>query len=111
MYKGIKAYGVGSKTNSIEAEKREKDQREARLEAIAELIETPQPRKFYLLAADVTPIPRPYAQTLEDRTIVYQPNTVKGNKPINIGHSYSVLTALPTREETGHIPWAIPDLG
>ena len=56
----------------------------------------------------MTPLPRPYAQTLEERTIIYQPNTVKGNKPINIGHSYSVLTALPEREETGDIPWAIP---
>ena len=33
---------------------------------------------------------------------------MKGNKPINIGHSYSVLTALPEKEETGDIPWAIP---
>ncbi len=48
------------------------------------------------------------APTLEDRSIIYQPNTVKGNKPINIGHSYSVLTALPPRESTGEIPWAIP---
>jgi hypothetical protein len=61
-----------------------------------------------LWAIDVTPLPRPYAKTLEERTIVYQPNTVKGNKPINIGHSYSVLTALPEKEETGQIPWAIP---
>ncbi len=44
----------------------------------------------------------------EERTIIYQPNTVKGNKPINIGHSYSLLTALPEKEETGDIPWAIP---
>ncbi|MGB5631291.1 MAG: transposase [Waterburya sp.] len=57
---------------------------------------------------DVTPLPRPYAQTLEERTIIYQPNTVKGNKPINIGHSYSILTSLPEREETGDVPWAIP---
>ena len=56
----------------------------------------------------MTPLPRPYAKTLEERTIIYQPNTVKGNKPINIGHSYSVLTALPETEETGDIPWAIP---
>ena len=59
-------------------------------------------------AIDVTPLPRPYAKTLGERTIIYQPNTVKGNKPINIGHSYSVLTALPEKEETGQIPWAIP---
>ncbi len=68
-------------------------------------------RNFHLFGVDVTPMPRPYAKTLEDKTIIYQPNTIEGNKPLNIGHSDSVLTALPPREETGHLPWAIPDLG
>ncbi len=108
MYKGIQAYRALSPTNSIEALKSQKSQIEARTLAIAELIPTPQQKQFYLWALDVTPLPRPYAQTLEERTIIYQPNTVKGNKPINIGHSYSVLTALPEREETGDVPWAIP---
>ena len=108
LYKGIKDYRAVAQTIFLEAKKSETVQLEAQIEAIAELIPTPKPRKFYLLAADVTPIPRPEAQTLEDRTIIYQPNTIKGNKPINIGHSYSVLTALPPREETGQIPWAIP---
>lgn len=108
LYKGIQDYRAVAQSNSSEAEKRETVQLEAQIEAIAELIPTPKPRKFYLFAADVTPIPRPEAQTLSDRTIIYQPNTIKGNKPINIGHSYSVLTALPPREETGQIPWAIP---
>ncbi|MDJ0592390.1 MAG: transposase [Pleurocapsa sp. MO_226.B13] len=111
LYKGIQGDRSRSQTNSIEAEKKEKAQCAARLEAIAELIPTPKPEKFYLFAADVTPLPRPYASTLEDKTIIYQPNTIKGNKPINIGHSYSVLTALPPRESTGQLPWAIPDLG
>ncbi|MBE9048481.1 hypothetical protein IQ255_29565 [Pleurocapsales cyanobacterium LEGE 10410] len=55
-------------------------------------------------------MPRPYAKTLEERSIIYQPNTItiKGNKPINIGHSYSVLTSLPETEETGDTSWAIP---
>ena len=105
LYKGIQEYRAVVPTNSPEAEKSETVQLEARLEAIAELIPTPKPEKFYLFAVDVTPIPRPYASTLEDRTIIYQPNTVKGNKPINIGHAYSVLTALPPRESTGHLPW------
>ena len=108
LYKGIQAYRAQSQNNSNGADKKEKVQMEARLEAIAELIPTPKPEQFYLLAADVTPLPRPYAPTLEDRSIIYQPNTVKGNKPINIGHSYSVLTALPPRESTGQIHWAIP---
>ena len=108
LYKGIKAYRTQSQNNAKEAEKKSKAQFEARLKAIAELIPKPLPKKFYLFAEDVTPLPRPYAPTLEDRTIIYQPNTVQGNKPINIGHSYSVLTALPSKESTGQIPWAIP---
>jgi hypothetical protein len=95
LYKGIK-------------ELSQKSQTEARIKAIAELIPIPKQKQFYLWAIDVTPLPRPYAKTLEERTIIYQPNTIKGNKPINIGHSYSVLTALPETEETGQIPWAIP---
>lgn len=108
LYKGIQAYRAISPSNSKEAEKRKIAQIEARFQAIAALIPTPQQKQFYLWALDVTPLPRPYAKTLEERTIIYQPNTIKSNKPINIGHSYSVLTALPEREETGDIPWAIP---
>ncbi len=108
LYKGIQDYRSLSPSNSIEVIKSQKSQIEARTKAIGELIPTPQQKQFYLWAIDVTPLPRPYAKTLEDRTIIYQPNTVKGNKPINIGHSYSVLTALPEREETGDVPWAIP---
>lgn len=66
LYKGIQAYREPSQSNSIEAEKKEKAQFEAQLEAIAELIPTPKPEQFYLFAADVTPLPRPYAPTLED---------------------------------------------
>ncbi len=108
LYKGIQELNRTTQTESTEAEKSQKSPIEARIQAIAELIPAPQQKQFYLWAIDVTPLPRPYAKTLEDRSIVYQPNTIKGNKPINIGHSYSVLTALPEREETGQIPWAIP---
>lgn len=108
LYKGIQELSRTTQANSTEAFKSQKSQIEARLQAISTLIPTPQQKQFYLLALDVTPLPRPYAKTLEERTIIYQPNTIKGNKPINIGHSYSVLTALPEREETGDIPWAIP---
>ena len=108
LYKGIQELSLTTQTDSTEAIKSQKEQIEARILAIAELIPTPQQKQFYLWALDVTPLPRPYAKTLEERTIIYQPNTIKGNKPINIGHSYSVLTALPEKEETGQIPWAIP---
>ncbi|MDJ0633110.1 MAG: transposase [Xenococcaceae cyanobacterium MO_188.B29] len=105
---GIQEFSRTTQSNSTEADKSQKSPISDRIQTIAELIPTPQQKQFYLWAIDVTPLPRPYAKTLEERTIIYQPNTIKGNKPINIGHSYSVLTALPEKEETGQIPWAIP---
>jgi hypothetical protein len=65
-------------------------------------------RKFYLLGTDVTSNPRPHAHTLPDRGFVYQPNTIKGNKPIAIGHQYSLWALLPEQgqSEVGH--WVVP---
>jgi hypothetical protein len=108
LYKGIQEMSQTTQTDSIETEKSQKSPIEARTEAIAELIPTPKQKQFYLWAIDVTPLPRPYAKTLFERRIIYQPNTIKGNKPINIGLSYSVLTSLPETEETGNTSWAIP---
>lgn len=53
----------------------------------------PRPKAwpFWLLMVDVTPNPRPYAQTLEDRSMVYQPEVVKGKLPVTIGHQYSTV--------------------
>ena len=74
----------------------------------AEVIPSPQKRPFQLLGLDVTPSPRPYARTLEDRTFIYQPNAIKGNKPINIGHPYSILSVLPEKAALCPSPWVIP---
>jgi hypothetical protein len=38
---------------------------------------------------------------------VYQPNSIKGNKPITIGHQYSVLALLPEKADF-HPPWVVP---
>ena len=108
LYKGIQQMNRTIKTDSKEAILSQKSHFQARLSAIGELIPTPQQKQFYLWAIDVTPLPRPYAKTLEERSIIYQPNTIKGNKPINIGHCYSVLTSLPETKETGDTSWAIP---
>lgn len=70
----------------------------------------PQPRQrpYWLLATDVTPQPRPFASTLPDRSVVYQANPIRGNKPITIGHQYSSLVFLP-EAETGVAPsWVVP---
>jgi hypothetical protein len=39
---------------------------------------------------------------------VYQPNMIKGNKPIAIGHQYSFVAALPERDKAKIGPWVIP---
>ncbi len=75
---------------------------------VSATVPAPVNRQFYLFGVDVTPCPRPYAATLPDKTYIYQPNAIKGNKPINIGHAYSVVAALPERGETGNTPWSIP---
>ncbi|NJK66765.1 MAG: transposase [Microcoleus sp. SU_5_3] len=78
------------------------------LKAVAPLIPAPLCRKFHLLGLDTTPMPRPFAKTLADRTYIHQPHTVRGNKPINIGHQYSLLSLLPESEGSQNIPWSIP---
>jgi hypothetical protein len=74
----------------------------------APTIAAPQARKYYLIGTDVTSNPRPYAETLPDRGFVYQPNPIKGNKPIAIGHQYSFVAFLPERDKTKIGPWVVP---
>jgi hypothetical protein len=75
---------------------------------IAARLPRPQRRKFWLFGIDVTPLPRPFAITLPDRTFVHQPNTIRGNKPIAIGHQYSALVAFPEKESETAPPWVVP---
>jgi len=65
-------------------------------------------RRFHLLATDVTPQPRPFAQTLSDRKVVHAPNPTLSNKPIAIGHEYSHLVYLPEKLSQPSPPWVIP---
>lgn len=71
------------------------------------LLPDPGERPFRLLGVDTTPQPRPYARTLQDRGIVYFPNPSPGNKPISVGHHYSVVAMLPERA-AGESPWVVP---
>jgi len=77
------------------------------IRVVSGLIDKPQQRPFYLFAIDTTPYPRPYAKTLAERKYIYQPNTIKGNKPINIGHSYSILSVLPEKETINFRFWIL----
>ncbi|MDJ0718568.1 MAG: NF041680 family putative transposase [Prochloraceae cyanobacterium] len=78
------------------------------LTTVSQTIPPPKSRHFNLFGIDATPAPRPYSNTLEDKTYIYNPNPIKGNKPISIGHSYSVIAALPEKNEMENVPWAIP---
>ena len=70
----------------------------------------PKPKEwpFWLLMVDVTPSPRPYAHTLEDRGMVYKPEVVKGKLPVTIGHQYSTVTLGLEHEAGISSSWALP---
>lgn len=75
---------------------------------VAPYLPRPKQRPFWLLMVDVTPTPRPYAQTLKDRGMVYQPEVVKGKTPVTIGHQYSTV-ALGLEPEAGvSSSWVLP---
>jgi len=80
---------------------------EARRELLRPAIPQEPKRAFWLLGVDVTSHPRPYARTLAERTMVYAPTGVRGNKPVTIGHRYSMVFLHPERESK-EPPWVIP---
>ena len=62
-------------------------------------------RRFVL---DVTPLSRSHSLKLKDRSCVYSPNPTPGNKPITIGHQYSVLAELPEGKGMERKNWVLP---
>jgi hypothetical protein len=98
--------GIDNFFQATEGEERREWEQEL-VRVIGPYLPAPQERKFWLFGIDVTPQPRPFAKTLADRTYVYQPNTMKGNKPVNIGHQSSVLAYLPEKGEKTP-PWLVP---
>ncbi len=66
-------------------------------------------RPFHLIAVDCTPNERLFSPTLEDRSPVYTPRpAIAGNKPITVGHQYSVVVYLPEKSSSKAPPWVIP---
>ena len=64
-----------------------------------------KPHRFII---DCTPNPRPYADKLADRYITHAPNPAPGNKPICVGHQYSVLVASPNDRVEKNKHWVVP---
>ena len=75
---------------------------------LAPSLPRPSARSFWLLGVDVTPQPRPFAQTLPDRSMVYHPNQVAGNTPVTIGHQYSTVALLPETDAQRSSSWVVP---
>ncbi len=65
-----------------------------------------QPKR-HCFVLDCTPNPRPFAHKLDDRTITHAPNPAPGNKPICVGHQYSVLALYPGAEAAMK-HWLVP---
>jgi len=59
-------------------------------------------------AIDCTANPRIYSEKVSDRTSVHAPNHVPGQKPITVGHEYSVLVHLPDNPIDRELHWVIP---
>jgi hypothetical protein len=77
------------------------------LRRIAGHIPPPASHPYWLFGTDTTSAPRPFARTLDDRGFVYQPNMLRGNKPVTIGHRYSTVAHLPEKV-AGDPAWVVP---
>lgn len=106
VYDAIENIFVPSELENAIQEQRVHEQRLLRL--IAPFLPAPQQRKYWLFGTDVTYLPRQFARTLADCTFVHCPNTIAGNKPVTIGHDYSILSFLPEKASSGSPPWVVP---
>lgn len=67
-----------------------------------------QERHYHLFGLDCTSQARIFSKTLADRGIVHAPNPVMGNKPITVGHQYSLAVYFPEKLQDNSPPWVIP---
>ena len=63
---------------------------------------------FSRFVLDATPVARSCSCTLKDCSIVYSPNQAPGNKPIALGHQYSVVVELPGSFGKERKHWVLP---
>jgi len=67
-----------------------------------------QENHFSLFAIDCTANPRVYARKIEDRVFTHAPNPIPGQKPITVGHQYSVSVHLPDDPVEQKLHWVVP---
>ena len=61
-----------------------------------------------VMVGDCTANKRPFSDCLSDRGIIHSPNPAPGNKPICVGHQYSVIGILPDASKDTSNHWMIP---
>lgn len=64
--------------------------------------------KYHRFVVDATSNPRSFSNCLDDRTIIHTPNPTPGNKPIGVGHQYSVLAYIPPGDSAERQTWIVP---
>lgn len=69
---------------------------------------TTERRSINRFIIDCSSNPRPYAHKLADRTVTHLPNPAPGNKPICVGHQYSLLALLPEDTLVNQKHWLVP---
>jgi len=65
---------------------------------VGPLLAVPREGELRVLSVDGTPMARCHAPTLSDRSYVHQAQAVSGQRPVAIGHEYSLAMLLPVRE-------------
>ncbi|NEP53571.1 MAG: transposase [Moorea sp. SIO3C2] len=77
------------------------------IELICQTVPSPSEFPYAVFGVDCTSISRVHAHTLLDRSFVHQPTVISIQKPVTIGHSYSMMGALPQRNPDD-ARWSIP---
>lgn len=85
-----------------------KQQNQELTKVLATCCPTLKKRQYHLFGVDCTSGARIHSKTLSDRSFVYTPNTISGNKPITIGHQYSIAAYLPEKLLDNSPAWIIP---
>ena len=92
VYHAIAAFFDADKAD--DGERTRCQQEIEQMHLLALYVSVPEKRSYWLFATDAISNRRQFARTLQDRGFVYWPNSVAGNKPVTIEHSYSVLVTL-----------------
>lgn len=100
LYKGIN-------TSFFEENESRNEQVKLKQQLIIKSVNFNEDLPFHLLAVDSTHLERSFSPTLIDREFIYKPSPIYNQKPITLGHRYSVLTYLTSDKNTQY-NWSIP---